>query len=362
MAHDVFISHARKDEQIAHAICEKLESAQVKCWIAQRDMPAGEDWTEATRNAIGSSHLLVLLLSENASAAVHIEREVAHAFYTRRLIIPLRLTDTLPRREFLFYLGNVRSFDAFGPTAEQQLEAFSTAIHAFVQSRAEARKATTFHRPHGAEAIPAFSESWLGALQASHYRTLEILKRVAIGASVAGAIGLFWFAHQQNERETSLRKGNSRAWQSSAPASLDLPVRASADVSAMKPAYAYTRFGLWEAPNTGTTPAPLQGTQDPLAVSNGSPPMDSPVPARQSDPETTGDNESLQNQGQNVDLVPGDRPRTGIRHAGHRGKSRPKSHEKRVSRSLRDQIAQITNRLIAGWQQWIARGKETKNR
>ena len=79
MARDVFISHAHKDKQMAEVICEKLESAQVKCWIAQRDMPVGGDWTEATRNAIGSSHLMVLLLSENANAAAHIEREMAHA-------------------------------------------------------------------------------------------------------------------------------------------------------------------------------------------------------------------------------------------------------------------------------------------
>jgi hypothetical protein len=332
MAHDVFISHAHKDKQIAHAICEKLESAQVKCWVAQRDMPPGVDWTEATRNAIGSSHLMVLLLSENASAAVHMEREMAHAFYTRRIIIPLRLTDTLPRRDFLFYLGNVRSFDAFGPTAEQQLETFSTAIHGMVKGRTEAREPTTFHRPHRAAAIPIFLER-IGALPASHYRTLEILKRVAIVASVAAAISLFWFGQQQSERETSLGEGHPPESRSSARPTLDLPARASADVSALKSAYAFTRFGLWVAPNTGATPAPQQGTEDPLAVSQGS-----TLPLRQGDPETTGEGADLPHQGQNMNSVPKDRPRTGLRRAGHRGKSRPKSHQKKISGSLASRI------------------------
>ena len=84
MAHDVFISHAHRDKRIADAICERLESVQVRCWIAERDIAAGENWTEATRNAIGSSRVMVLMLSENANAAPHIEREIAHAFYTRR--------------------------------------------------------------------------------------------------------------------------------------------------------------------------------------------------------------------------------------------------------------------------------------
>src|SRR5580693_5447623 len=129
MAHDVFISHAHKDKQLADAICEKLESAQVKCWIADRDISIGEDWTEATRKAIGSSHVMVLVLSENANAAPHIEREIAHAFYTGRRIVPLRLTDTLPRSDFLFYLSNVRWFDTVSPPAEQDLEALTANIN-----------------------------------------------------------------------------------------------------------------------------------------------------------------------------------------------------------------------------------------
>jgi hypothetical protein len=53
MEHDVFISHAHKDKPIADAICEKLESARVKCWIAARDISAGEDWEK--------SHMLSIL-------------------------------------------------------------------------------------------------------------------------------------------------------------------------------------------------------------------------------------------------------------------------------------------------------------
>src|ERR1700730_9818677 len=102
MAHDVFISHAHKDKGIADAICEKLESARVRCWIAERDITAGDEWTAATRNAIESSRVMVLVLSENANAAPHLEGEIAHAFYNGRTILPLRLTDTLPPRNFLF--------------------------------------------------------------------------------------------------------------------------------------------------------------------------------------------------------------------------------------------------------------------
>ena len=107
MKHDVFVSHAHKDKSIADAICEKLESAQLKCWTAARGVSAGEDWTEAIRNGIESSRVIVLVLTENANAAPDIKREIAHACYMRRVIIPFRLAETLPRREILFYLGHV---------------------------------------------------------------------------------------------------------------------------------------------------------------------------------------------------------------------------------------------------------------
>src|ERR1700674_5875644 len=103
MAHEVFISHAHKDKSIADAICGRLESGGLSCWIAARDISAGADWTEAIRNAIGSSRVMVLVLSENANAAPHIEREIAHAFYSKRMIIPWRITATPPKRAFLFY-------------------------------------------------------------------------------------------------------------------------------------------------------------------------------------------------------------------------------------------------------------------
>src|ERR1700757_1450009 len=103
MAHDVYISHAHKDRSIADAICEKLESTRVRCWLAERDISAGENWKGETRDANGARCVMVLVLSENTNAAPHIEREIAHAFYTKRIIIPFRLTNTPPRRDFLFY-------------------------------------------------------------------------------------------------------------------------------------------------------------------------------------------------------------------------------------------------------------------
>jgi hypothetical protein len=47
-------------------------------------------------------------------------REKLMFLFSRRIIVPLRFADTLPRRD-LFYLGDVRWFDAFSPPPEQHL-------------------------------------------------------------------------------------------------------------------------------------------------------------------------------------------------------------------------------------------------
>src|ERR1700722_9294385 len=210
MKHDVFISHARKDKSIAEAVCGKLESAGLKCWVASRDLPAGEDWTEAIRNAIGSSRVMVLVLSENANTAPHLEREIAHAFYVRRIIIPVRLGETLPQREILFYLGNIPWFNALNPPTEEQLNALTARIKGLMPVPARgADMIPGSERKKTAALIPP--DSWFGALQASHYQTLGILKWVATTVFLCLVVLFLWFALRQTTEWASMAESRRRS-------------------------------------------------------------------------------------------------------------------------------------------------------
>jgi TIR domain len=261
MGHDVFISHAHKDKNIADAICKKLESAQLRCWMTARDISASEDRTETTRNAIGSSRVMVLVLSENANAAPHIEREIAHAFYTRRTITAFRLSNTLPRRDFLFYLGNASWFDASGPDPEQHLQALTSRIKGLVPGRAATGNARL---PQGAVKTRTplnFLSASIGALRASHYRTLGILKWVTIAAFLFAVAWFLWFAPRQ-KGEVSSVENNLGSMDSGAGASPDSLPQARGDSSVSKPTYTFTRFGLWEPANSSQTPLVQHGPQD----------------------------------------------------------------------------------------------------
>jgi hypothetical protein len=255
MAHDVFISHAHKDINIAKEICEKLESAQIKCWIAERDISVGEDWTAATRKAIASSRAMILLLSDNANAATHLEREIAHAFYTNRTILPVRLTETPPRRDFLFYLGNVSWFDASKPPKEQYLDALIASITGIVQNRTAVGNALPSRNASASSNTTGFSDSWLGGLQASHYGLVKIVKLVSIGVILFSVVWLAWYLYSEPKSEDLPAGNNQQATRAVPSASRESAPQPAGDASPSKPAYTYSRFGLWVAADSSPTPA-----------------------------------------------------------------------------------------------------------
>ena len=43
---DVFISYSSKDKPVADAICNRLESGNLRCWYAPRDILPGADWVK----------------------------------------------------------------------------------------------------------------------------------------------------------------------------------------------------------------------------------------------------------------------------------------------------------------------------
>jgi hypothetical protein len=348
MEHDVFISHAHKDKNIADAICEKLESAHLKCWMTARAISASEDRTETTRNAIGSSRVMVLVLSENANSAPHIRREIAHAFYTRRTIIAFRLSNTLPRRDFLFYLGNASWFDAHGPDPEQHLEALTARITNLVAGRAATSNAML---PPGAiKTTPLnFLSSSIGALRASHYRTLGILKWVTIGAFIFALVWILWFALRQ-KGDVSLAENNVRSIDSGPTASLDSSSQAGGDSPGSKPGYIFTRFGLWEPANSSPTPLVQQGPPD---MSSTSPTERSasatPSPGSDIDKKAAGEAERLAAQdSESVMSAQEDPARKINRREGHRGNTLSKGHNGKSSASEDSRFAKIKSRVEPG--------------
>ncbi len=132
MTHDVFISHSKDDKLIAVALCNKLESTGVRCWIGSRDVEPGVDWGAAIIEAIGGCRIMVLIFSLKANNSRHVLREVQRAFEKNLTVIPFRVENVEPTGTLEYYLGPVHWLDAMTPPLEQHLDTVAKRVKALL--------------------------------------------------------------------------------------------------------------------------------------------------------------------------------------------------------------------------------------
>jgi TIR domain/Bacterial SH3 domain len=169
MPHDVFISHSSKDKVYADAVCARLESDGIRCWIAPRDILPGMSWGSAIVEAIESTRLMVLLFSSNANASPQIEREVERALNKEVPIVPLRLEPVIPGKNLEYFLGTPHWLDAVTPPFEQHLEYIAQTVKVLLQHSETGEIVDTPHPPKPPAPMPAppkprgTDRRWLGA-------------------------------------------------------------------------------------------------------------------------------------------------------------------------------------------------------
>lgn len=147
MTHDVFISYSSKDKTVADAVCAKLEEQKIRCWIAPRDIPAGQNFARSIINAINDSRVLVLLWSASANTSEHILNEINQAFDQGVTIIPFRIQDVQPTPEMRYYFGRTHWLDALNPPLEKHILTLAETISAILRSKSEPAPAEKFQPP-----------------------------------------------------------------------------------------------------------------------------------------------------------------------------------------------------------------------
>jgi hypothetical protein len=128
MAHDVFISFASSDQQVAGEVCAGLEARGIRCWIAPRDVSPGTEYAYAIVQAIEESRVLVLLFSNAANSSRQIAREVERATSRGIPLIPFRIEEVVPSKSLGYFLGAVHWLDAFPAPPERHVPALADAI------------------------------------------------------------------------------------------------------------------------------------------------------------------------------------------------------------------------------------------
>lgn len=119
VAGKVFISYASRDVLVAGKLCAALETASLPCWIAPRDVLAGESYAAAIVQAINSCRMLVLVLSKNAIESPHVLREVERASSKRRPVLSVRMDATELPPELEYFVSANHWLDASGGPVER---------------------------------------------------------------------------------------------------------------------------------------------------------------------------------------------------------------------------------------------------
>ncbi len=141
---DVFISHSPKDFQIADRIRKVLEDSGISCWIAPRDIDAGERYPREIMKGIKNCVGLLLVFSQNSNKSDNVLLEVLHAFQEKKSkILPVRLDDTIPNLDLKYFMALPQCYN-LSPNSNNDLEDLVKGVKKFVHPNYEQNHDTNF--------------------------------------------------------------------------------------------------------------------------------------------------------------------------------------------------------------------------
>jgi len=101
MSLKVFLSYSRRDVTVARLIRDAMKSIGASCFLDESSINAGDPFPEAIGDAIRSSALVVVILSDNVTASSWVETEIREARVANKWIVPYRINPSVGRPEIL---------------------------------------------------------------------------------------------------------------------------------------------------------------------------------------------------------------------------------------------------------------------
>ena len=225
MAHDVFISDSAKDKEIADAVCHRLEEAGIRCWIAPRDVQAGQAWDDAIVEALAATKIVVLVFSAAANDSRAVRNEIASALDGNKIVFPFRIENIVPSGGMQFHLSRVHWLDAMTPPLDGHIDIL--VANAQRQLGVEAAERPTPPRPQpGRGAAPAAAPPRnMAPLLIAAFGGVALLVAVAL-------VGYSWLQKRETARAPQLPETVTAANQPVTPAVAAPPVAAPAPAPA----------------------------------------------------------------------------------------------------------------------------------
>ena len=129
----VFISYSHNDKEQADAVCVRLESANIQCWIAPRDISPSKDWAEEIIDAINATDVMVLIFSSYSNSSPQVRREVERAVHKGLIVLPFRIEDVTPSKSLEYYISTQHWLDASSGSFDKHLDILYNCVKALIK-------------------------------------------------------------------------------------------------------------------------------------------------------------------------------------------------------------------------------------
>jgi len=122
--HDVFISYARANRNVADAICHALERRGVRCWYAPRDIQPGKSWSGAIIDAKPTPQILISFSNVEHLSSAALGTLITINNKVRRQGGELRLADIGPQIYEVFVITKLNKLFEIHDTSADALSSF----------------------------------------------------------------------------------------------------------------------------------------------------------------------------------------------------------------------------------------------
>jgi formylglycine-generating enzyme len=119
---DVFISYSTIDRNIANAICHKLESKNIKCWIAPRDIVNDISYEECLMQAIEHTKVLLNITSNNSKNNDVGKPEISFAITKGLIVLPLVIEEYLTDEDISNYANSAHWLEVQSDTLDNKVD------------------------------------------------------------------------------------------------------------------------------------------------------------------------------------------------------------------------------------------------
>ena len=86
---DIFLSYSTEDSVIANELKGEIEERGIKCFMAEKDIPVGTQWSDRIRNALINSKKIIILITPRSKNRPWVMTETGAAWVLKKNIIPV---------------------------------------------------------------------------------------------------------------------------------------------------------------------------------------------------------------------------------------------------------------------------------